>query len=80
MVMIERVLKIYWKSSGENVDESKKVIAELEKGDIVIHHCCVMHGSEPNSLAKERYALIFTYQPSSDNSNHRVGPPEIIKK
>lgn len=70
----------YWKSSGENVDESKKVIAELEKGDIVIHHCCVMHGSEPNSLAKERYALIFTYQPSSDNSHHRGGPPEIIKK
>ena len=29
---------------------------------------------------KDRYSLIFTYQPASDNSHHRSGPAELIEK
>ena len=71
----------YWKSPNQHkADENRKVTTKLEKGDIVIHHCCTMHGTEENILGKERYALIFTYQPSTDTSHHRSGKPEIIKK
>ena len=76
----------YWEGKlskslkDQDVDESKKVIAEVEKGDVVIHHCCVLHGAEANILGKERYALIFTYQPGTDTAHHRNGPPELIEK
>ena len=76
----------YWKGkfsnalAKKNIDESKKVIAEVEIGDMVIHHCCVLHGAEANILGKERYALIFTYQPGTDTAHHRNGPPELIEK
>jgi len=74
-------IKGYWKLTDEKIkNESKKVIAELEKGDIVIHSACTMHGSTKNVLAQERYSLIFTYQPSTDISHHRDGLPELIKK
>ena len=72
-------IKGYWQLANEKIkDESKKVTAELEKGDMVIHSACTMHGSSKNILAQERYALIFTYQPSTDLSHHRSGAPELI--
>ena len=69
---------MHWQK--KNIDESQKVIAEVEIGDMVIHHCCVLHGAEANILGKERYALIFTYQPGTDTAHHRNGPPELIEK
>lgn len=63
----------------ENVDHSKKIIAEVETGDIVIFHSWVVHGSEENILKSERYAITFTYQPGKDTSHHRSGPAELIE-
>lgn len=78
---IKKDIEDYWKSTNDTVKyDAKKVTAELKKGDIVIHHACTMHGSSKNTLAQERYALIFTYQPSTDTSHHRSGPPEPIGK
>ena len=61
------------------VDHSKKIIAEVETGDIVIFHSWVVHGSEENILKSERYAITFTYQPGKDTSHHRSGPAELIE-
>ena len=64
----------------KNIDQSQKVITEVGIGDIVIFHCCVIHGSEENILGEDRYSLTFTYQPAIDNSHHRDGPAELIEK
>lgn len=66
--------------SSDQIDESKKISAELEIGDVVFHNCRIVHASEENTQAKERYALMFTYQPGSDTSHHRDGPAELIPK
>jgi ectoine hydroxylase-related dioxygenase (phytanoyl-CoA dioxygenase family) len=62
------------------IDESDEVFVELEIGDVAFHHCNIVHGSEENTLKKERYAIIFVYQPGSDTSNHRDGPGVPILK
>ena len=64
----------------QDVNLSQKVITEVDIGDIVIFHCRIIHGSEENVLGKDRYSLIFTYQPASDHSHHRSGPAELIEK
>ena len=64
----------------ENVDPSKRVIVETEIGDVIIHHTKIIHGSEENILKKDRFALVFTYQPGTDTSHHRNGPAVLIKK
>ena len=64
----------------DQVDESEKVLLELEIGDASFHNCRIVHGSEKNTLAKERYALVFVYQSEKDSSHHRDGPAELIPK
>ena len=64
----------------QNVDESKRVTIGTEIGDIILIHPLTIHASEENILRKNRYALIFTYQPASDTSHHRSGPAELIQK
>ena len=64
----------------QNVDESKRVTVGTEIGDIILIHPLTIHASEENILRKNRYALIFTYQPASDTSHHRSGPAELIQK
>lgn len=63
----------------KNVDEKKRVSVETEKGDILIHHSMIIHGSEENILRKSRFALIFTYQPAIDLSHHRSGSAKLIE-
>ena len=65
---------------AQNVKESQKVITEVDMGDIIIHGPYVLHGSEENVSGKQRYAIIFTYQPTTDNSHHRNGPPKMIEE
>ena len=62
-----------------NVDEKKRVTVETEKGDVLIHHSMILHGSVENILRKDRYALIFTYQPATDISHHRTGSAKLIE-
>ena len=62
-----------------NVDEKKRVTVETEKGDVLIHHSMIVHGSVKNVLRKDRYALIFTYQPATDISHHRIGSAKLIE-
>ena len=62
------------------INESEKKLVESEIGDVIFHNCRIVHGSEKNTLAEERYALVFVYQPESDTSHHRDGPPELISK
>ena len=62
------------------INESEKKLAELEIGDATFHNCRIVHGSEKNTLAEERYALVFVYQPENDTSHHRDGPAELISK
>ena len=64
----------------QNIDESKKVIIEVEMGDIVIHHPYVIHSSRKNELGIERYSITFTYQPATDISHHREGQAELIEE
>ena len=64
---------------AQDINDSQKVITEVEIGDIIIHGPYVLHGSEENVSGEQRYAIIFTYQPTTDNSHHRSGPPELIK-
>ena len=64
----------------KSVDESKKASVETNIGDVLIHHSMIIHGSEENTLKKNRYALIFTYQPAIDKSHHRVGKAELIEQ
>jgi ectoine hydroxylase-related dioxygenase (phytanoyl-CoA dioxygenase family) len=65
---------------AKNVDESKRIAVETEIGDVLIHHSMVVHGSEENIMKKNRYALIFTYQPATDDSHHRSGFSELIQQ
>jgi ectoine hydroxylase-related dioxygenase (phytanoyl-CoA dioxygenase family) len=60
------------------VDLSEEVILEAEIGDVVIFDSQVMHCSGANKSGDDRYTLIFTFQPSSDRSHHREGPPTWI--
>ena len=57
------------------INESEKKLVESEIGDVIFHNCRIVHGAEKNTLAEERYALVFVYQPESDTSHHRDGPP-----
>jgi len=63
---------------GKHVDDSQSVVAETKRGDIVLFHSTVIHGSGQNVTGKDRYTLIFTYQPASDQSHHRGGPPTTV--
>ena len=65
---------------AQDINESQKVIIEVEIGDIIIHGPYVLHGSEENISGEQRYAVIFTYQPTTDTSHHRSGLPELIEK
>jgi phytanoyl-CoA hydroxylase len=60
------------------IDQSKEVIVEAEIGDVVIFDSQVIHCSGANKTGDDRYTLIFTFQPSSDRSHHREGPPSWI--
>lgn len=60
------------------IDLSKEVIAPAEIGDVVIFHSQVIHSSGTNKSGRDRYNLVFTFQPSSDQSHHREGPPVKI--
>ena len=62
----------------QKVDDSKRVTIGTKIGDIILIHPLTIHASEENILRKNRYALIFTYQPASDTSHHRSGPAELI--
>lgn len=62
----------------KHIDLSKAVTAETKRGDMVMFHSLVFHGSGENETGKDRYTLIYTYQPASDQSNHRSGPPEVV--
>ena len=64
----------------DGLNESQKIISEVDVGDIIIFDSCVVHGSEENVSRDERYSLTFTYQPASDVSHHREGPAELIEK
>ena len=64
----------------KRLDESNKIITEVDTGDIIFFHSCVVHGSEENVQKEERYALTYTYQPASDISHHREGSAELIEK
>lgn len=65
---------------AQDINESEKVIIEADIGDIIIHGPHVLHGSEENVSGEERYAIILTYQPTTDISHHRSGLPELIKR
>jgi len=60
------------------IDQSKETVLETEVGDVVIFDSQVTHRSGANKTGQDRYALVFTYQPSSDRSHHREGPPAWI--
>ncbi len=60
------------------IDKSKSIVAETSRGDMVLFHSTVIHGSGQNETGKDRYTLIFTYQSADDQSHHRGGPPETI--
>jgi len=63
---------------GQYIDSSMAVSAETEIGDVVLFDSQVIHSSGPNETGRDRYTLIFTFQPSSDYSHHREGRPEIV--
>jgi ectoine hydroxylase-related dioxygenase (phytanoyl-CoA dioxygenase family) len=60
------------------IDLSKEVIMPTEIGDVVIFHSQVIHSSGTNKSGRDRYTLIFTFQPSRDQSHHGEGPPVKI--
>lgn len=62
----------------KHVDSAKSAVAETKRGDMVLFDSCVIHGSGANETGKDRFTLIYTYQPASDQSHHRNGPPEVI--
>ena len=64
----------------KNIDPFRRVVVETEQGDVIIHHTKVVHGSEENIAKKNRFTIIFTYQPATDTSHHRIGSAELIKK
>ena len=64
----------------KNIDPSRRVVVETEQGDVIIHHTKVVHGSEENIAKKNRFTIIFTYQPATDTSHHRIGSAVLIKK
>lgn len=64
---------------AQDINDSQKVVTEVETGDIIIHGPYVLHGSEKSISGEQRYAILFTYQPSTDSSHLRSGPPELIE-
>jgi len=60
------------------IDHSKEMVVDTEIGDMVIFHSQTFHSSKPSTSGKDRYALIFTFQPASDQSHHRDGAPEVV--
>lgn len=60
------------------VDHGKEVIVDTDIGDVVIFHSQTFHMSRANESGGDRYALIFTFQPASDQSHHRDGPPMLV--
>ena len=39
----------------------KKIYPNLNKGDCIIHHCEVIHGSSKNKSNKDRIGLVISY-------------------
>ena len=58
-----------------HIDLSKDVLLETNIGDVILIHSQTFHSSRPSTTGEDRYALIYTYQPASDQSHHREGPP-----
>ena len=63
---------------GRLVDKSKAILVEAGVGDVILFHSKVFHYSGANVSGKDRYSLIFSFQPSSDESHHRTGLPELV--
>jgi len=57
------------------IEHDKEVIVDAEVGDVVIFHSQTFHSSKANQSGGDRYVLIYTLQPASDQSHHRDGPP-----
>jgi ectoine hydroxylase-related dioxygenase (phytanoyl-CoA dioxygenase family) len=45
-------------------DASAQVPAEMPAGSLLFFHPHAVHGSEPNRSARDRRALVLTYQPA----------------
>ncbi len=54
--------------NNEILKKFKKKYTHLKIGDLLIHHCLVMHGSKPNKSKKKR--LGWTFQFKDKNSNY----------
>ena len=48
----------------------KKISPELNKGDLLIHHCLVIHGSKKNTSRKSRVGLTMRYIGKSSKINN----------
>ena len=47
--------------SGDQVDESKKVIVDLPAGGVCIHHCQTLHHTAPNTTPRQRRAFAIHF-------------------
>jgi phytanoyl-CoA hydroxylase len=60
------------------IDADRAQLAEVDAGGAVLFDARVFHGSGPNVAGRDRYAVVFTYQPAHDSSHHRGGAPVIV--
>jgi len=56
----------------KNLKKLKKFYPSLERGDALIHHCCVVHGSEPNKSKKSRRGLTLQFKSLGSEINKKL--------
>ena len=54
------------------LDHKKKVYVELKKGDVLIHHSLVVHGSGPNTSNKARKGFTIRYSTKDQSINKKA--------
>tara|TARA_B100001564_G_scaffold358894_1_gene378855 strand:- start:1350 stop:2087 length:738 start_codon:yes stop_codon:yes gene_type:complete len=60
----------------------KKVTPELNEGDVLIHHCLIVHGSKKNTSFKDRAGLTMRYigRSSKIDKNAKKKYEKVLKK
>jgi ectoine hydroxylase len=49
-----------------------RVALEMQPGDVCFTHSCLIHGSEPNDSADERFNMVIGFNGRSNQPNPRI--------
>src|SRR4051812_19901933 len=70
-----------WVQRGrEDFDLPGAVPAEMEPGDVLLHHVKVLHGSTMNRSSDLRRVVYFDNRASSWNERYHWFPPQVLEK